>query len=314
MGLNAMDALLVQTFPDIAHSLEHLGLLGHGHGHSHSHVDTGDGSGVNINAAWLAAGSILIKETLYHATMKVARERKSSVLASNAVHHRIDSLTSIVALVTIGGAHILPAASWLDPVGGLLISAMVIRAGYANTKSSVLELADAAVDPQMTKSVQKAGQEALEKLPESLLSTTEFTPSSSSSSSTSGRHEDSSEAHQQQLPLRIGHVSGVKAGQNYLMEMSIIIPQQWTVARMHDIESHVREAVAKVRGVKRLRVNFVPETAIADGDEHAEQRQLAFQGFIEQGFEAPEGEEVKTEHAHGAKSSGREQESAHRRR
>ena len=37
--------------------------------------------------------------------MKVARERKSSVLASNAVHHRVDSLTGIVTLFAILGAN-----------------------------------------------------------------------------------------------------------------------------------------------------------------------------------------------------------------
>lgn len=48
--------------------------------------------------------------------MKIAEERKSSVLASNAVHHRIDSATSIVALIAILGSHIADNVSWLDPV------------------------------------------------------------------------------------------------------------------------------------------------------------------------------------------------------
>ena len=82
--------------------------------------------------------------------MKIARERKSAVLASNAVHHRIDSLTSIVALLTIGGAHVFTEASWLDPVGGLIISVMVIRAGWSNTMTSLLELADTSVDEEQS--------------------------------------------------------------------------------------------------------------------------------------------------------------------
>src|SRR2546423_7735372 len=94
--------------------------------------------------------------------MKIAKERKSSVLASNAVHHRIDSLTSIVALVTIGGAHIFTDASWLDPVGGLIISGMVIRAGWDNTLTSLLELADVTIDGQVKKAVRRAATKAIQ--------------------------------------------------------------------------------------------------------------------------------------------------------
>src|SRR5690625_2004541 len=93
--------------------------------------------------------------------MKIAKDRKSSVLASNAVHHRIDSLTSIVALLTIGGAHVFTDASWLDPVGGLIISMMVIKAGWGNTKVSLLELADVTVDDEIKASVQKTTSKAL---------------------------------------------------------------------------------------------------------------------------------------------------------
>src|ERR1700712_4929804 len=81
--------------------------------------------------------------------MKVARERKSSVLESNAIHHRVDSLTGIVALVTIAASNLYPALSSLDAVGGLLISWMVIRAGWGNTKIALTELADASISQEI---------------------------------------------------------------------------------------------------------------------------------------------------------------------
>jgi hypothetical protein len=52
---------LVPGFEEVANS---LGLIAHGHGHDHSHTDLGP----DLNAAWLAGGSILIKEWLYHAS------------------------------------------------------------------------------------------------------------------------------------------------------------------------------------------------------------------------------------------------------
>lgn len=64
MGWAALVALAQQFFPDAAHFAAEWGLLPHSHGHSH-----GAGSlGPNINAAWLAGGSILIKEWLYRAS------------------------------------------------------------------------------------------------------------------------------------------------------------------------------------------------------------------------------------------------------
>ncbi|OJD21812.1 hypothetical protein ACJ73_06845 [Blastomyces percursus] len=230
MGLNAMEVLLTQFFPAVADSFAHLGLLGHGHSHGHSHNH--EALGPNINAAWLAAGSILVKESLYHATMKVARQRKSSVLASNAIHHRVDSLTSFVALLTIGGAHILPDASWLDPVGGLIISLMVIRAGWGNTKTSLLELADVSVDSEMSVSVERSVRKAIAALPDGAGS-----------------------------EVAIREVQGIKSGQNHLMEVELAVPSSWSVGQTRVAEEAIRQRVgSRVRGVKRLKVRFTPDT------------------------------------------------------
>lgn len=68
MGLNATEVLLTQFFPDIAQMLAHYGLLGHGHSHGHAHGHGVEVHGPNIHAAWLAAGSIVVKEWLYHAS------------------------------------------------------------------------------------------------------------------------------------------------------------------------------------------------------------------------------------------------------
>jgi len=65
MGWAALIALFQQFFPEVAEAAAHWGLLPHNHGHSHSHTDLGP----NINAAWLAGGSIIIKEWLYRASM-----------------------------------------------------------------------------------------------------------------------------------------------------------------------------------------------------------------------------------------------------
>ncbi|KAK9471014.1 uncharacterized protein V1510DRAFT_421397 [Dipodascopsis tothii] len=119
--------------------LDAMAAHGHSHGadHAHGHFD-----GLpDLNAAWLAAGSIGVKEWLFQATMKIAKETKSTVLTANAWHHRVDCLTSVVALAAIGGAHAFNA-TWIDPVAGLLVSAVILRVGYTSAKQAVLELAD----------------------------------------------------------------------------------------------------------------------------------------------------------------------------
>ena len=167
------------------------------------------------------------------AAMKIAKERKSSVLASNAVHHRIDSLTSIVALVAIVGSHVLDNVSWLDPVGGLLVSMMVIRAGWGNTGSALLELADVGIAEEVKDAVRRTASETLSEGP--------FGP---------GRVMGNL--------VEVRDVQGVKAGQNYLMDVELAVPGEWTVQEIRLVEDKVRKRLGfKIRGVRRVRVRFV---------------------------------------------------------
>lgn len=161
--------------------------------------------------------------------MKVAKERQSSVLASNAIHHRVDSLTGIVTLFAILGANFLHEAAWLDPVGGFLISLLVIKAGWGNTVSALFELADKGIDSEVKSSVTKAATNIFADLPQG-----------------------------DQVELR--EVEGVKSGQNYLVDLQLAVPKAWTIEEVREVEEKVREAVgSKVRGVRRVKIRFVPK-------------------------------------------------------
>ncbi|KAK4123669.1 hypothetical protein N657DRAFT_656066 [Parathielavia appendiculata] len=232
MCMSSCESLYAHFFLDAEAARQ---VLEHAHGHGHHHHGHGHGHGVggapSLHAAWLAAGTVAVKEWLYHATMKIARERKSSVLASNAVHHRVDSLTGIVALLAILGANLLKDATWLDPVGGLFISLLVIRAGFSNTLSALYELADRSIDKEVSESVSKQVVKSL---------------------------EDVALGHE----VELRDVTGVKSGQNYLVDLELAVPSAWTVEEVHEVEDAVRTRVGgKVRGVRRVRVRFVPKTA-----------------------------------------------------
>ncbi|KAI9167436.1 cation efflux [Paramyrothecium foliicola] len=228
MGWDSAITLLGHFYPEGAHQiLEHVG---HGHGHSHSHG--AESLGIpSMHAAWLALGTILVKEWLYQATMKVARERKSSVLASNAIHHRVDSLTGIVTLAAILGANVLQNAAWLDPVGGLLISIMVIHAGASNSFDALYELTDKTIDGDVKSSVRKQAQKAL---------------------------ADVARGHE----VDVRDVTGIKSGQNYMVDLELAVPGSWSVNETSSLEEAVRSQIgAKVRGVRRIRMRFVPVDA-----------------------------------------------------
>lgn len=232
MCLHSCEILYAHFFLD-AHAAAEAAL--HAHGHSHSHATAGP----SLHAAWLAAGTVILKEWLYQATMKVAKERKSSVLASNAIHHRVDSLTGIVTLFAILGANFLHEAAWLDPIGGLLISLLVIKGGWGNTVSALYELADKGIDSDTKASVTKAAKKGLANI------------------------RDGSE-------VELREVEGVKSGQNYLVDLQLAVPRTWTVEDVREIEEGVRETVGnKVRGVRRVKIRFTPkdETSVSLMDE-----------------------------------------------
>lgn len=167
------------------------------------------------------------------AAMKVARERHSSVLASNAIHHRVDSLTGIVTLAAIVGANVFTNAGWLDPVGGLLISIMVVHAGVGNMADAFCELADQSIDEDVKVTVRKHAQKAISDF------------------------DTSREA-------ELRDVSGVKSGQNYLLDLEMVVPGTWSVERVREIEEAIRQRVgSKVRGAKRVRVRFISQQEAA---------------------------------------------------
>lgn len=123
---------------------------------------------------WFAAGSIVVKEWLYRASallppsfflhssrrlrtlhvltiapgtpspaLKVAKSEHSNVLLANAYHHRSDAFGSLVAVGAIGGAWL--GYPMLDPLGGLLVSGMILKQGAGVGVNSLKELVGASL-------------------------------------------------------------------------------------------------------------------------------------------------------------------------
>ena len=218
IGFQALVAVSHQFFPEIAHILSNFEPFDHNLSHSHD----AEHFGPNINAAWLAGSSILIKEWLYRATMRIANQNRSSMLASNAYHHRMDGLTAVVALLTILAGQFLTSSAWLDSVGGLVISGMILHASWGTTKSAILELVDVAMDEEVKENLEKAAKTA---------------------------------ALVRSCDSKIKGVQGIKSGQNFLVDIEVGVPSHHTVGDLDAIKQAIREKIAAdVKGVRRVTV------------------------------------------------------------
>jgi len=86
--------------------------------------------------------SIVAKEVLYRWTIRVGRQVHSSAVVANAWHHRSDALSSIPAVLAVGGAIVLPAWSFLDHVGAVAVCLLIVQAAYKIVRPAVGQLID----------------------------------------------------------------------------------------------------------------------------------------------------------------------------
>jgi cation diffusion facilitator family transporter len=103
------------------------------------------------NAIYVAVISISLKEILFWLTMWIGKKEQNRLLQANAWHHRSDALSSVAALIGIGGAQL--GYTILDPLAGLVVSALIMKTAWDMGKQSVDELTDAVTDPEVESQV-----------------------------------------------------------------------------------------------------------------------------------------------------------------
>ncbi|KAF7315612.1 Cation efflux family [Mycena indigotica] len=194
----------------------------HGHAHSHSH-------GVDPNALWFAALGILSKEWLYRITKSVAQQENSSVLLANAYHHRSDSYGSMVAFCAILGNWWWPALP-LDPIGGLLVSLIILQNGASLLFGAWGDITDAGIPPSTRNAINDA-----------------LTPLLASS--------HSSESSPSLLGLR--HIRGRRAGSLIFVDLTAEVPKSLSVDAAIALEEQMTQTLKAARKeVGELRVRF----------------------------------------------------------
>ena len=99
-----------------------------------------------ILALLAAVLSIGVKEAMYQYTRKAARQIDSDALMADAWHHRSDALSSIGALIGIGGARL--GFPILDPIASLVICLFIAKAAYEIFRDAVNKMVDESADEE----------------------------------------------------------------------------------------------------------------------------------------------------------------------
>lgn len=105
-----------------------------------------------ISAAVAAVFSIIINEVLFRYTRTVGEETNSPSIVANAWHHRSDAISSVAALVGIGGA--MAGYPIMDPIAAILVSIMILKVGYDISFRGLSDLMDTALSETETRRIE----------------------------------------------------------------------------------------------------------------------------------------------------------------
>lgn len=99
----------------------------------------------------IALCSVLFNEILFHYTRYVGHQIQSSLIIANAWHHRSDAFSSLIVAIGISGSFM--GFPYLDAIAAIVVGFMIIKMGLTYGWSSVKELVDTAVEPELLKEI-----------------------------------------------------------------------------------------------------------------------------------------------------------------
>ncbi len=109
-----------------------------------------------IIAFWAAILSIVLKEWIFRATRKLAKEENSKALEANAWHHRSDAMSSIGTAIGIGGAVML-GDSWaiLDPIAAIVVCILIIVTAFKIIRQASGELLEESLPKEIEDKIEQ---------------------------------------------------------------------------------------------------------------------------------------------------------------
>lgn len=108
--------------------------------------------------AWIIpAIATLFLELCYQFTMRAAKKEHSPALAADAMHYRVDALTSLFAAIALVAAFFFPHWSlFIDHLGAIFIALLMIGIGFLAFRQNLNQVMDRIPPPQCFSKVQNA--------------------------------------------------------------------------------------------------------------------------------------------------------------
>ncbi|MEN6330447.1 MAG: cation diffusion facilitator family transporter [Smithella sp.] len=150
--------------------------------------------------------TILVKETLFHYTHRIATMLESPAVDAIARDHRKDALTSIATLIGVTGAYL--GVFFLDPLAAALTSFFIFYIGITTFKKSCHDLMD--------------GQPPQEILTQ-ITDTAEEIPG----------------------VIRVHEIRGRRSGQYLIIDLKLEMDPELTVKQAHEIATNVKILIFK---------------------------------------------------------------------
>ncbi len=150
--------------------------------------------------------SILIKEWMARFSIYLGKRIHSSTLIADAYHHRFDSLTTIVVLLSIIGAYY--QVKWIDMIAAAVISVFIAYAGIDMLRKSV--------NPLLGEPPPRA---VLEEIEQSALGVKEV--------------------------IGVHDIIAHQYGQQLIISFHIQVPDTLTANRIHEISQEVEDILAE---------------------------------------------------------------------
>jgi cation diffusion facilitator family transporter len=97
-----------------------------------------------------AAAGVLLKEWMFRWTLRRAKKHASPAIAANAWHHRADALSSVPALLAVVTLSFVPEWTWVEPVGILIVAALIVMSAVSILRPALNDLVDTAPPVEFT--------------------------------------------------------------------------------------------------------------------------------------------------------------------
>jgi cation diffusion facilitator family transporter len=125
-----------------------------------------DPASVGLPALLAAAASVICKEVLYRWSAAAGGRVHSPALVANAWHHRSDALSSVPAVLAVAGAMINPSWAFLDHVGAVVVSVIIMQAVFRIGWPALTELMDAGASEESRRRIEEIalGTEGVERV------------------------------------------------------------------------------------------------------------------------------------------------------